>query len=398
MNKLYETNSYMTSCATIVTNSTVIDGKNYIYLKDSIFFPNEGGQYADTGYIEYNGQDIKLTDGILESSEADAKETIIRYAVEEAIPVNSNVICKLDWNKRFDRMQNHSGEHIISGLIHNIYGYDNVGFHLSDDEPVTLNINKPLSREQIMNIEAKANSVIYANLPITASYPDKTALSAIDYRSKIDILGQVRLITIGDENETIDICACCAPHVAHTGEIGIIKVINSINYKGGTQISILCGRRAIEYINHNLSIISDLGTMFTTHPDNICANVKTLREELNDCKAKISELKEREYIQMINNMSIDDLHIIVTEDELTAGNMKNLFNCLTEKFDGYVGIFVGSDTDGYRYNIGSRNLETVKLAEHMRNALQAKGGGSGCMIQGKVNAKKDDIIHTLTSF
>ncbi len=395
MNKIYENESYNRRIETVVTSLEETDNGVFITLEDSIFFPEEGGQYADTGIIIYGDEEITLSNGILIQSEADGKETIIKYAVSKPAPAGAKVICVLDWDKRYSRMQNHSGEHIISGLIYREFGYNNAGFHLSDDGPVTLDVDHKLTPEQVDIIEKMANEVIYRNLPITASYPSKEELVDISYRSKIDILGQVRLITVGDENETIDVCACCAPHVARTGEIGIIKVISHCNYKGGTQISILCGRRALEYLSHIQSSLNDIAGLFSTHPDNVKSLVVSLKDELSDCKAELSSLIEAKYLDIIRTMSDSESHIIFTDDNLLPANMKNIFNALTAQFDDYVGIFVGNDTDGYRFYAGSRTLDTAKLGATLREQLGAKGGGKGEMIQGQIIAAKDDILDVI---
>lgn len=277
MLKLYEKNSYMRECTVTVLDSFEDKGKYYITLDQSIFFPEEGGQYADTGILTIKtpckevditteksttckrdmadilsetltadpgevatGSSLRLLDGqIIKDG---PKKGEIAYEVSQMIPAGTSLTCVLDWDKRYDRMQNHSGEHVITGTIHNRYGFNNVGFHLSDDGFVTLDIDGALTYDQVIEMEREANAYIYKNLPIIDSYPDNESLKNMSYRSKIEIDGQVRLITVGDESETVDVCACCAPHVKSTGEIGIIKVISVIKWKKGVQIAILCGR------------------------------------------------------------------------------------------------------------------------------------------------------------
>ena len=159
----------------------------------SILFPEEGGQHADTGILEMNenGQikQVKVLDGQIINGE-------VVYEVSNAIKENTAVLCKLDWAHRFDKMQNHSGEHILSGLIHNTFGFNNIGFHLSDDGPVTLVCDGVLTKEQVSELELETNKIIYANLPIVDTYPTKEELETISYRSKIEIDGQVRLTKV----------------------------------------------------------------------------------------------------------------------------------------------------------------------------------------------------------
>ena len=390
MNKLYETQSYLQSIHTTVESFEEIDGRYYIVPADSIFFPEEGGQYSDTGRIKVAETEINVLHGDYIKPKDGAP--FIRYEVDAPIKPGAEIECILDWDKRYDRMQNHSGEHIMTGMIHNKYGLDNVGFHLSDDAPVTLVMNGVLSREQIMEIEVLANKVIYDNVPITDSYPTKEELENISYRSKIDIQGQVRLITIGEKDNPIDICACCAPHVKRSGEIGIIKVVSVMNYKGGIQVGILCGRRALEFINHQQNILTSISTALSTAPENVPNIVNSHIEELNSLKGELSSLREKEYMQQIFAMTDNDIHLIFGSADLSPVNMKNLFNELTGRFEGYVGVFAGNDNDGYRYFAGSSNLDSKLLAGMMKESLGAKGGGSSELIQGKTVSKMNEII------
>ena len=413
MIKLYETNSFLKECKMQVKSSWENNGKYYITVDQSIFFPEEGGQYADTGIVRIvelpknlensdcedaaenvsAGLEVKLIDGQIVDGE-------VVYAVSSYLPVGCCLEGKLDWDKRFDRMQNHSGEHILTGVIHNKYGFNNVGFHLSDDGFVTLDLDGVLSYEQVIEMEAIANKVIYGDVPITDSYPNAEELKTIDYRSKIEIDGQVRLITVGDEEETIDICACCAPHVKSTGQIGIIKVISVINYKKGIQIAILCGKRALEYINNEHSMMTSLARFLSTAPENVEKIVKSQQDDIISLHAKLSVAVEGKLIDEIvrrealisSGMPYDyEMGLIFTGEDLTAANMKNIFNALADRFKGYIGIFVGNDESGYRYNAGGRGLDARELASAMREKLQAKGGGSPEMIQGRVTATKQCI-------
>ena len=386
--KIYERDSYKTELSTVVTDCFEENGKVYIKLKETIFFPEEGGQYADKGSLTFDNMTINVINGELIGS-ASESETDIRYEVDKKIEVGTAVLCKLDWDTRFDRMQNHSGEHILSGLIHNSLGYDNIGFHLSDDEPVTLVVSGLLDAAQVRELEKQANTIVYENLPIRDSYPSKDELKDIDYRSKIDIAGQVRLITIGDENKTVDICACCAPHVSHTGAIGIIKIVSFMKFKGGMQLGILCGRRALEYIEHNLDNLEIMARGFSTHADNVPKLVENLKDDNMSLNSKVAELTEKIIIEDIKAGVYDKC--VFTDMDLSAANMKNIYNELVSLRDGYAGLFVGSDESGYRYYAGGSNADAKILADKMRERLSAKGGGSSQMIQGRIEAKRDDI-------
>ena len=413
-NKLYEKNSYLKEIETVVTACENRDDQIWITLADTIFFPEEGGQYADTGLIKAGDQEVKVLDGAIVRETSDRTESIT-YKVDAAIQPGTAVTCFLDFDTRYERMQCHSGEHILTGVIHNRYGYDNVGFHLSDDGPITMDINGQLTYEQVIEMEAVANKVIYQNLPIIDSYPTKDELKDISYRSKIEIAGQVRLITIGEGASLVDVCACCAPHVARTGEVGIIKVISVVNWKGGVRISMLAGKRALDYINHEHDIIRSLTQTMTTSAENILSIYNSKLEEIGELKSKLSEsleegllskIKSELEIEMDNDCDSQFVSGTLINPATNAANkaffafvdasypptsMKNVFNKMCDMCVGYVGIFSGDDESGYRYFAGSKTLDAKVLGEIFKNELSAKGGGNSDMIQGQMKVEREDI-------
>ena len=424
MNKLYETDSYLKECDTVITDCRSGSDGFFITLRDSIFFPEEGGQYADTGKIISGDYEFDLTDGQIvkknavditkdNSSDLSSLPEGIWYKIDrtesckdsckelpqlsDILVINSEIHCILDYSKRYDRMQNHTGEHILTGTVHNDYGYNNVGFHLSDDGLVTLDLDGPLTYEQIIEEERKANEVIYRNYPVKVSFPDKEEIAGIEYRSKIEIEGQVRLITIGDDKDTVDVCACCAPHVAYTGEVGIIKVISVVNWKGGVRVGILCGRRALEYINHRQDIIMGLTNVMSTNEDNLISRVRGQFEEISSLKAKLYNTLESGIATRIEkgDPDIARTHLVFVDEDFPANSMKNIYNLLKNKYTGYVGIFAGSDTEGYRYLAGSKDTDSKTLIPIL-NRLGAKGGGNDDMIRGKINAERQTIENTFT--
>lgn len=387
--KIYEELSFLRELTTTVTDSFSEDGKNFIMLKETIFFPEEGGQYADTGTIECAGKTVHVLNGELIGNASEG-ETDIRYEVDSSLEIGSQVHLKLDWSKRLDRMENHSGEHILSGLIHNLFGYNNIGFHLSDDEPVTLVCDGKLTDEQISLLEKKANEAVRDNLSITGSYPDKEELKELSYRSKIDIAGQVRLITIGDESKPLDVCACCAPHVEFTGMVGIIKILSSAPAKGGTQLSFLCGRRAFEYLDHSMKLLKGLADSFSTNQENVPGLIDKLRDDNRSLREKLSATFQKSILESVRSGDYDGP--VITDLELSPADMKNIFNELVTACNGYTGVFAGSDENGYVYYAGGKGLDAKKLGELMKEHLSAKGGGSSEMIQGRTTETKARIL------
>lgn len=415
MKKLYETQSMLTEHRAIVTGCFKDDTGIKITLDESIFFPEGGGQYADKGVLEIvkpgdasrntvvrllDGQEVKLANcsfiGSDESAGADENVgtdggRVVLYSVDKEIEPGTEVLCKLDWSLRFSRMQQHSGEHVLTGLIHNTYGYNNTSFHLSDTEPVTVCFSGPLTDEQIEAVEMEANRAIYENLPIVDTYPTKEELAGLTYRSKIEIEGQVRIITVGRKDRRIvDVCACCAPHVPSTAYVGIIKVISSQSYKGGTQLNILCGSRAFEYLRNEHRMVCSLSHDFSTSIESLPVIFTSQRDRLNEAEIALAGIREKSYLEEIEGLGEGDAPVFFAED-MSAHALKICYNALTKKFAKYCGVFSGNDDEGYRFYAGNPGLDSNILARLMREGLGAKGGGSREMIQGKLTKTKPEI-------
>ncbi len=346
-----------------------------VLLDATAFFPEEGGQSADIGTLD--GQRVM---------DVQIKEDFVYHYVENVIDVGSMVSGHVDWNQRFDFMQQHSGEHILSGLIHNKFGYNNVGFHLSTNE-VTMDFNGVLDWTQAREIELAANMIIYANLPIEISYPSKDELSNMEYRSKIEIDGQVRIVTIPG----VDICACCAPHVAYTGQIGIIKIVGLQSYKGGVRLNILCGERALQDYNEKFDSVSTIAQDMSTKQDQIVAGYNRLKEECQSLKTKINDLQSICLSMSLSSLpSPEESESAVLFTDITDNvAIRNAVNELMERYSGYCAVFAGSTS--YRFIIGSKNLDCSELAQRLRTELGAKCGGNKVMIQGSVEASRKEI-------
>lgn len=353
------------------------DKKSYkVVLDATAFFPEEGGQSADVGTL--GGQEVK---------DVQIKEDIIYHYVEQAMEVGSTVSGKVDWKQRFDFMQQHSGEHILSGLIHNRFGYNNVGFHLSTNE-VTMDFNGVLSWEQVREIELEANRVIYQNIPIEITYPTKDDLVNMTYRSKIEIDGQVRIVTIPG----VDVCACCAPHVAYTGQIGMIKVVGLQNYKGGVRLNILCGERALRDYSAKFDTVSNIAQDMSTKHEQVVEGYQRLKDECQTLKLKVNEL-QAQYLNMTLATlpsPVEAANAILFTDITDNVAIRNAVNTLMESYSGYSAVFAGED-GSYRFVAGSKEADCNELAAKLRTELGAKCGGNKLMIQGSIEASKEQI-------
>lgn len=345
-----------------------------VVLDQTIFFPEGGGQPPDEGFID--------GEKVLHVSENNG---IIKHRVEKAFLPGQMVNCRINWRKRFSNMQNHSGEHIVSGIIHAKYGYDNVGFHMGS-EAITLDMNGVLSEEELFAVEVMANEAIYQNIEVITQIPSKEELQRISYRSKKEINGEVRIVSIPG----FDICACCGTHVKRTGEIGIIKVINSMRYKGGTRIFILCGMRALEDYgskNSNAFAVSNLLSVKTTQ---ILDAVNRLKKEIFDKEQRNMELANRLFQKISETIPDNRERICIFEENLDSEKLRRLCKVLCEKAKAVL-VCSGTDEYGYTYIMGSLCLDVRPYASVLNQRLQGKGGGKPQMVQGTFMAKKQEI-------
>ncbi len=377
--KLYDTDAYATQFEAKVISCEKKEKKNKIsydvVLDKTLFFPEEGGQTPDKGYI--NG---------IEVVDVQIREDVIYHTLLSPLEEEDLVKGEIQWKHRFFNMQQHSGEHIFSGLVHRDFGYDNVGFHLSD-QIVTMDFNGMLTDEDVEKLEWEVNEVIARNVAIVAEYPTSDVLEQLEYRSKIEIAGDVRIVTI----KGVDVCACCAPHVSRTGEIGGFKIMSRQNYKGGVRISFLCGFRALQDFREKASVISQLVSLLSEKPENIVSAVEKLKETNQNLKYEVMNSKRRQMQEKIADIPSEENNVILFESELDATIMRDVVNQLTAEREGICGVFVGDDKDGYRFVMGSSTLDTREALAKLKEIGEVRGGGSPAMVQGTMFIKRREI-------
>ena len=372
--KLYYTDAYISEFEARVFSCDK-EGDGYaVVLEKSAFFPEEGGQYSDRGYLnESRVFDVKEKDGI------------IYHYTDLPLTVGESVIGKIDFDERYEKMQCHTAEHILSGLIHKIYSLNNVGFHLGAEE-VTMDVSAPLSSEQLMEIERLANEAVYANVEVVSLYPTKEEAARLEYRSKLDITENLRIIKIGD----FDMCACCAPHLKSTGEIGLITILDAVKLRGGMRISIAAGRRAYRIYRRmyeNLSNISHaLSVPRTETAEAVERTLSAYEEKKTEYKAARSMYFEREAELMEKSKS----NVILTYDDATLEELRIIANKATDKTDGILILLSGKDGD-YKYILSSKTVDLKPEIKKINAALCGKGGGSSVMAQGSFSATLTEI-------
>ncbi len=381
--RLYDKDAYATEFEAQVVSCVEKekDGEKCyeVVLDQTLFFPEEGGQSPDMGTI-----------GGIEVLDVQIKNGIITHTIKEPLAENAKVKGSIDWTHRFYNMQQHTGEHIFSGIVHKRYGFDNVGFHLSDSI-VTMDFNGAIPAEELSDIEDEVNRAIARDIEVQVTFPSKEELETLDYRSKIEIEGQVRIVTIPG----YDVCACCAPHVKRTGEIGMLKVMNMQSYKGGVRISILCGFRALNAFRQKSAIITELMGLFSTNQDALVENVVKLKNTTQSLKSQLAQTKQEVMDYRIDALPTDIDNAVLFETELETPVMRAAVNKLVEKYKRFGAVFVGDDEKGYNFIIGSQNADCRLVASALKNRLEARGGGNAVMVQGSVKAGRAAIQRVL---
>lgn len=381
--QLYYQDSYIKDFEAVVL-SCIPNGNHFEAVLDrTAFFPEGGGQCADTGVLHIENREIQVFDVQERNGE------IIHFIDKEILP-GQTVIGELDFQERFSKMQQHTGEHIISGIVHRRFGYENVGFHLGKEE-VTMDYDGPLTPEELRSIEYEANQVVAENREIRAYFPGTEELEKIPYRSKKELQGKIRIVEIQD----CDICACCAPHVKTTGNVGLIKITNAIRYKGGMRLWITCGMRALEDYNQKEASVVQISNMLSAKQQEVTDAVNRLTEEIQQLKEKAAKMQERLVMGYLESEKVvlkenPNANLLLFEKELDAMAMRNFVNAGMELTKGVCGAFVGDEKQGFRYVLGSSG-DIREIGKKLNAAFQGKGGGKPPMIQGSLVGEEEKI-------
>ena len=370
----YEDPFLCTFTATVRTCQAAENGYA-VTLDRTAFYPEGGGQPADHGTL-----------GGIPVLDVQEQHDEIVHTLSQPLTVGQTVEGVVDWDRRFDHMQQHSGEHILSGILCDRYHCDNVGFHLGQ-ELVTMDFNGTFTPEQLQQVEYEANEAVVRNLPIVVIYPSREELDQLDYRSKKELTGQVRIVEIPG----YDVCACCAPHVKLTGEVGIIRLIDAVKYKGGTRLTMVCGFRALKDYRMKEDNVREISRLLSAKPEESAQAVHRLQEEAHMWKDKLVRSQTRAMEQLLDNLPDDVENYFVFEEDVDKNVARRFADEGKGKCHGICGIFLGNDTDGYRYILGSESIDLKVFSKTFHEALGGKGGGKPEMIQGTVTASEEMI-------
>lgn len=388
--KLYYEDVYKKEFKATITRVYQNSPTSFLLVFDkTLFFPESGGQPSDRGSITIQGYSFTV------SSVSIDKDEVISHLVEpckdtDFYPLVGMEVCgMIDFSYRFSNMQQHTGEHIFSGLVKSKFKLNNVGFHLSDNI-VTMDYDGFLSSEELNLIETSANEIISKNLPVKCFFPSNEELAQLDYRCKLDFINNVRLVEI----EGVDLCACCCPQVKNTGEISILVITSAIKYKRGIRISILCGMRALKYIDELRNINKELKMLLSSESNDIVSSVKKLQSDKISLENSLFEARFKLILSTAVSYG-NKISLIFTEIRDSRLN-KNLISHLLSTHE-VVCILSSVNNNGYYYTIGSKLTDLSELNENLKSLFSAKGGGSKHSIQGQLTSKKEEIENYLLS-
>ena len=371
--KLYDKDSHLKEFSATVL-SCEKSGENYsVILDKTAFFPEGGGQESDRGNIgEAAVLDVRIVSGE------------IIHCTDRPLNIGEEYACNLNWDRRFRNMQNHSGEHIVSGIVHRLYGLNNVGFHLGAE--MTVDFDGAISREQLLEVERLANKAVFQNVPIRAYYPDEKELKALDYRSKLELTENVRIVDI----KGYDLCACCAPHVKKTGEIGLIKILDSFKNKGGVRIFIKCGIDALDDYNDKYLNVQKISNLLSVKQYEAALAVDRLSDENRELKFEIASLKKRLIAEKTKSFVPESDKTAVFEEGLDIKELQLFADSLYKKSGGIRGVFSGEECN-YSFAICGEETALDLFFKEFKENLNAKGGGRNGMVQGTVATVQNEI-------
>lgn len=377
--KLYDEDAYKREFSAVIEGIEAKDQDTcLVRLNRTLFFPEEGGQTSDIGTL-----------GSFKVTHVSIEDDIITHTVmcrADDLKTGDEVSGVIDWKRRFSNMQNHTGEHILSGIMHREWGIENKGFHLSDSI-VTVDTSSELPEEDLKKLEMLANDAVYRNIPTECRYYDAASLEGMSYRSKIDVKDSLRIVTIPG----IDVCACCAPHVSHTGEIGIIKIIRAIRYKGGMRLTILCGERAFSHLSRIQDITDDLSHMLSENTDKLTEAVDRLLNDNNDLKIKIKNDAAKRLERDIEELDSNAPVAVLFTDAVDNTVQRKAVNRLSESRDTICAVFSSDGDGGYNYILSYPGHDARGISSLLKEKFGARGGGSLEMVQGNIKASEEEI-------
>ncbi len=374
MEELYLLDARLSRFTARVLSCVPEGGSWAVVLDQTAFYPEGGGQPWDTGSLgEAQVTAVRRRDGH------------VVHTCDRPLEPGAQVEGQIDWARRFDLMQQHSGEHIVSGLAHRFYGCENVGFHMGA-QVITIDFDRPLDQQQLRHLEDAANRYLWENQPVEISYPSQEELSRLAYRSKKELTGQVRIVTFPGA----DVCACCGTHVAAAGEIGLIKLLTCQKFRSGVRIELVCGGRAWDYLSQVAEQNHKVSNLLSVKEPETAQGVARLLEETQALKSRIITLEEARFSDLAAHHR-GEANVLLFEPGLSPDSLRRLTDALMAGRTGLTACFSGDDAQGYRYAMGQPGGNLRPLCAQLNQALSGRGGGKPDFVQGSVQATREQI-------
>ena len=345
-----------------------------IVLDATAFYPEGGGQACDVGTLG----------GVRVLDVREKGQTVV-HLCDGPLEVGREVEGVIDYERRFDLMQQHTGEHIVSGIIHRRYGYHNVGFHMGANF-TEIDFDGVIPAEDLEKIEAEANAALWKNLRVNCWYPSEEELPNVFYRTKKALPWPVRIVEIPG----YDSCACCGVHVARTGEVGLVKLFSMTGLRGGSRIEMACGGRALELLNRVYRQNTLVSQAFSAKIFETGSAAQRLNEALAAEKFRATSL-QRKLFAITAESYVNYGDVLHFEDGLESALVRELADGIAEVCGGRAAVFSGSDESGYSYCLATREGDLRAFGKEMNTALNGRGGGKPNFLQGSVKAAKAEI-------
>lgn len=373
MKKLFYEDCHLREFSATVTGCEESEKGWLVTLDATAFYPEGGGQACDIGTL--GGVNV------LDVREKDGK---ILHLCDGALEAGAQVEGQIDWNRRFDLMQQHTGEHIVSGLIHGKFGYHNTGFHVGKDV-MEVDFDGPILPEDLAEIERKANEAIWANIPVKCWTPAPGELPNVTYRTKRALPWPVRIVKIPG----YDSCACCGVHVAQTGEVGFIKILSCVKFHSGIRLEMVCGGRAYRYLTEIFHQNRQVSQTFSAKILETGVAAFKVQETLNAQKFRLAQLQKQVFESVAKDYvkHNDVLHFALN---LEPGQVRELAEHISKVCTGFAAVFSEGDT-GFSYCLATQNGDLRELGKKMTAALNGRGGGKPNFQQGTVKADRKQI-------
>ena len=375
--KLYYADSFLTEFTARALSCEKSKNGWEVQLDRTAFYPEGGGQPSDHGTL-----------GGAAVSDVRERDGVIYHTCDRALEVGSQAAGTIDFQRRFDFMQQHSGEHIVSGILCGRFHCDNVGFHIGH-ELVTIDFNAVLTAEDVQEVELLANRYIWEDHPIRVSWPSQAELDALHYRSKKALSGAVRIVTWPEA----DCCACCGTHVRSSGQVGCVKLISCQKFREGVRIEMAAGGRALAYINAIAQQNSQVSQLLSAKPTATAAAVERVQKELYTLRGRVTALEESDFARKAQ-LYAGAGDVLLVEGAMSAESIRKLCTAVQESAGGRCAVFAGED-GMYQYAVSQPDGDLRALAKEINAALNGRGGGKPGFIQGSVQAGAADIQRVL---